>query len=36
MNNQIKYIPSGNVGEMYLDKIDKHWYICESTEYANE
>ena len=36
MNNQIKYIPSGNVGEMYLDRIDKHWYRCESTEYANE
>ena len=36
MNNQIKYIPSGNVGEMYLDRIDKHWYRRESTEYANE
>ena len=36
MNNQIEYIPSGGVGEMYLDRIDKHWYRCESTEYANE
>ena len=36
MNNQIEYIPSGGIGEMYLDRIDKHWYRCESTEYANE
>ena len=36
MNNQIEYIPSGGVGEMYLDRIDKHWYRCESIEYANE
>ena len=36
MNNQIEYIPSGGIGEMYLDRIDKHWYRCESTEYAYE
>ena len=36
MNNQIEYIPSGGVGEMYLDRIDKQWYRCESTEYAKE
>ena len=36
MNSQIGYIPSGSVGEMYLDRIDKHWYRCESTEHANE
>ena len=36
MINQIEYSPSGGVGEMYLDGIDKHWYRCESTEYANE
>ena len=35
MNNQIEYIPSGGVGEMYLDRIEKHWYRCESGEYAN-
>ena len=36
MNNQIEYIPSDSIGEMYFDGIDKHWYRCESTEYANE
>ena len=36
MNNQIEYIPSGSNKVMYLDRIDKHWYRCESTEYANE
>ena len=36
MNNQIEYIPSGGIGEMYLDRLDKHWYRCESTEYTNE
>ena len=36
MNNQIEYIPSDGIGEMYFDRIDKHWYRCESTEYANE
>ena len=36
MNNQVKYIPSGDVGEMYLDRIDKRWHRCESAEYANE
>ena len=35
MNNQIEYIPSDGIGEMYFDRIDKHWYRCESTEYAN-
>ena len=36
MNNQIEYIPSGGVGEIYLDMIDGHWYMCESTKYAKE
>ena len=36
MNNQIEHIPSGGIGEMYLDGVDKHWYRCESTEYAKE
>ena len=36
MNNKIEYIPSGSIKEMYSDRIDKHWYRCESTEYANE
>ena len=36
MNNQIEQISSGGIGQMYLDRTDKHWYICEATEYANE
>ena len=36
MNNLIEHIPFGGNGEMYLDRIDKHWYRCESTEYTNE
>ena len=36
MNNLIEYIPFGGNGEMYLDRIDRHWYRCESTEYTNE
>ena len=36
MNNEIEYIPSGSVGEIYLDMIDEHWYMCESTKYAKE
>ena len=36
MNNQVKYIPSGGIGEMCLDRTDKHWYRFESTEYGNE
>ena len=36
MNSLIEYIPFGGNGEMYLDRIDKHCYRCESTEYTNE
>ena len=36
MNNQIECIPSSGVREMCLDRIDKHWYRCESTKYAND
>ena len=26
MNYQRFYIPSGGIGEIYLDRGDKHWY----------
>ena len=36
MDNQHFYIPSGNVGEIYLDRVDRHWYRHESTDHAKE
>ena len=30
MNNQV-FIPSNNIGELYLDVFDMHWYYYEST-----
>ena len=30
MNNQV-YIPSNDIGELYLDVFDMHWYYYEST-----
>ena len=36
MNNQHFYIPSGGVGEIFLDKVDRHWYRHGSTDHAKE
>ena len=36
MNNQHFYISSGGVGEIYLDRVDRHWYRHESTDHAKE
>ena len=36
MNNQQFYILSGGVGEIYLDRVDRHWYRHESTDNAKE
>ena len=36
MNNQHLYIPSGDVGEIYLDRVDRHWCWHGSTEHAKE
>ena len=36
MNNQQFYILSGGVGEIYLDRVDRHWYRHESTDHAKE
>ena len=36
MINQHFYIPSGGVGEIYLDRVDRHWYRHESTDHAKE
>ena len=36
MNNQHFYILSGGVGEIYLDRVDRHWYRHESTDNAKE
>ena len=35
-NNQHFYIPSGGVGETYLDRVDRHWYRHESSDHAKE
>ena len=36
MNNQHFYIPSGSAGEIYLDRVDRHWYRDESTDHAKQ
>ena len=36
MNDQHFYVPSGSVGEIYLDRVDRHWYKHESTDHAKE
>ena len=36
MNNQQSYFPSGGVGEIYLNIIDKSWYRFSSTNYAKD
>ena len=36
MNDQHFYVPSGSVGEIYLDRVDRHWYKHESTDQAKE
>ena len=36
MINQHFYIPSGGVGEIYLDRVDRHWYRHGSTDHAKE
>ena len=36
MNNQHFYILSGGVGEIYLDRVDRHWYRHESSDHAKE
>ena len=35
-NNPHFYIPSGGVGETYLDRVDRHWYRHESSDHAKE
>ena len=36
MNNQHFHIPSGVVGEIYLDRVVRHCYRHESTDHAKE
>ena len=36
MNNQHFYIPSGDVREIHLNRVDRHWYRHESTDHAKE
>ena len=36
MNNQQSYFPSGGVGEIYLNIIDKSWYRFSSTNYVKD
>ena len=35
-NNPHFYIPSGGVGETYLDRVDRHWYRHEPSDHAKE
>ena len=36
MNNQTSYIPSGGVGEIYLNLIDMYWYAFESSTFIED
>ena len=36
MNNQQSYFPSGGIGEIYLNIIDKSWYRFSSTNYVKD
>ena len=36
MNNKKTYIPSGDVGEIYLNIIDKYWHMYDSTYFVKE
>lgn len=36
MNNQTSYIPSGGVGEIYLNMIDMYWYAFESSTFIED
>ena len=36
INNQLFCIPSGGVVEIYLDRVDRHWYRHGSTDHAKE
>ena len=36
MNNQTSYIPSGDVGEIYLNLIDMYWYAFESSTFIED
>ena len=36
LNNQQSYFPSGGVGEIYLNTIDKSWYRFSSTNYTKD
>ena len=36
VNNQQSYFPSGGVGEIYLNIIDKIWYRFSSTNYTKD
>ena len=35
-NNQHFYIPSDGVVEIYLDRVDRHWYRHGSRDHAKE